>query len=314
MNFSQLIKHNPEITSRFLDISGTSLVILTDAQYRILVCNQSLAAILHLNQKPLGRFLSDLLCPLEEAEFNLILSQKNNSVLLPQVLKVCYGSALYRCYAFEIQEGFLVYGDRFESADNEVLESMSLLNNELSSLSRELGKKNKELAQANRRITELMRTDPLTGLANRRFFQERFAEVLALAKRKRSGLTLIMADLDFFKNINDNYGHDAGDRVLQEFASLLQENCRTEDLPVRFGGEEFLVLLSQTAAAQALQLAERLRGLLEAADILGNGIKITASMGIAELTSEDTMDSLLKRADLALYQAKETGRNRVVVL
>lgn len=313
MNLSRLIKDNPEITARFMDISGTSLVILTDVRYRILECNQSLAVILHLNQKPLGRFLGELLCPLEQNEFNVILSQKDNGVLLPQVLQVCYGEALYRCYSFEIQEGFLIFGDRFESADNEVLESMSLLNNELSSLSRELSRKNRELAEANRKITELMRTDPLTGLANRRFLQERLAEVLALARRKHSALAVILADLDHFKTINDNYGHDAGDRVLQKFAALLKENCRTEDLAVRFGGEEFLLLLPQSTAAQALQLAERIRGLLEGADILGNDIRITASMGIAELAFEDTMDSLLKRADQALYQAKKTGRNRAVV-
>jgi len=313
MNLSQLIKDNSEITARFMDISGTSLVILADARYRILECNQSLTAALHLSQKPLGRFLGELLCPLEQNEFNLVLSQNKNGVLLPQVLQVCYGEALYRCYSFEIQEGFLIFGDRFESADNEVLESMSLLNNELSSLSRELSKKNRDLAEANRKITELMRTDPLTGLANRRFFQERFAEVLALAKRKNSALAVILADLDHFKAINDNYGHDAGDRVLQEFASLLKKNCRTEDLAVRFGGEEFLLLLPQSTAAQALQLAERLRGLLEVANILGNDITITASMGIAELAFEDNMDSLLKRADEALYQAKKTGRNRAVV-
>ncbi len=312
MSLEQLIRDYPEITYTFLNKSETSLVILTNKDYHILDCNQALASILHLAEKPLGRFLWELFCPLEGDELDLTVSTRNQEVMLPQIFRVCYAHILCRCYVFKIKEGFLLFGDRFESADNEVLQSMSLLNNELSSLTRELSKKNRALELANQRITELMRTDPLTGLANRRYFQERFHDSLALAMRGKCTLTLIMADLDYFKSINDTHGHEAGDRVLYEFARLLQNNSRTEDLPVRFGGEEFVVLMPQSTAAQAWEFGERIRSLLESRNILPDQ-KVTASIGIAELRPEDTLDSLLKRADQALYQAKKSGRNRLAM-
>lgn len=312
MNLSQLIKDYPEIAALFLNYSGNSIVILSNYEYKIQYCNNNLFELLHTPNKPLDRFLGDILCPLEGKEFSLIVSHSTNS-LLPQIFKVCYTQVLFKCYSFNIQEGYLLFGDRIGSTDNEILESMSLLNNELSNLSRKLSKKNRELEKANLKIKELMRTDALTGLANRGYFQERLQEAFSLSKRKGLSFSLLMADLDYFKSINDKYGHDAGDKVLKSFGYLLKNFCRTEDLPARFGGEEFIILLPQTNSHGALNLGERIRTSLKAQEILDNETKVTVSIGIAELKDSDNQERLLKRADQALYVAKERGRDQCFV-
>ena len=312
MNLNQLINDYSEIISLFLDYSGNTIVILADYEYRVLCWSTSLAELMHVPDKPIGRFLGDLLCPLEESDFSLIITDKENT-MLPQIFKICYTDILYRCYSFQVDKGYLLFGDRIGSTDNEILESMSLLNNELSNLSRKLSKKNRELERANSKINELMRTDHLTGLANRRYFQERLNEVFSLAKRNKLTFSLVMADLDLFKNINDSFGHDAGDKVLQKFASLVKKFCRTEDLPARFGGEEFIVLLPQTDANGGFYLAERIRTELAGLDILDKNVEITASFGVAELKQGEDQESLIKRVDQSLYKAKEAGRNQSVV-
>ncbi len=304
------VKNNPDTLSAFLDASGTVIAVVTDENYIISDCSQNLPRSLQLPYKPLGRYLGNLLCPLEGEEFSLLVSRDLGS-LLPNMLKLCYTDILYKCYAFPLGKGFLVLGDRMGGTDNEVLESMSMLNNELSALSRELGKKNREIEKANRKITELSRTDPLTGLANRRYFQERYEQAFAFSQRHGSPLSLVMMDIDYFKHVNDTHGHDAGDEVLKAFGAILKENCRTEDFPARFGGEEFIVFLPRTAQNEALIFGNRVRKAFSSADILENAEKITISAGIAELKpGEETPEGLIRRADQALYEAKEKGRNR----
>lgn len=306
----EAVKNNPDIMSAFLDASGTVIAVLTDENYIISDCSQNLPRSLHLPDKPLGRYLGNLLCPLEGEEFSLLVSRELGA-MLPSMLKLCYTDILYRCYAFEVENGFLMLGDRMGGTDNEVLESMSMLNNELSELSRELGKKNREIEKANQKITELSRTDPLTGLANRRYFQERYEEAFAFSKRHEFPLSLVMMDIDHFKHVNDAYGHDAGDEVLKAFGAILKDSCRTEDFPARFGGEEFIAFLPRTAQNEALVFGNRVRKAFSSADILHNGENITISAGIAELKpEEDTREGLVRRADQALYEAKEKGRNR----
>jgi diguanylate cyclase (GGDEF)-like protein len=122
----------------------------------------------------------------------------------------------------------------------------------------------------------------------------------------------MMADLDHFKRVNDDYGHAAGDRVIKAFAECLSVNSRKEDLVTRYGGEEFIALMPNTRAFQGELFAERVRSTLADMDLLGNGNRLTASFGVAELAADDTGDGLLKRADEALYKAKENGRNQVV--
>jgi diguanylate cyclase (GGDEF)-like protein len=155
--------------------------------------------------------------------------------------------------------------------------------------------------------------DSLTGLFNRRVLEE----MLELEQRKREAvpLSLLLIDLDNFKAINDSFGHPAGDAVLRSAAATLTENSRGADLVVRYGGEEFAVMLPSTSASIALEVGERLRKCIEnkAVEFNGNRIRVTASLGIAHRSGKDPfpVKEIMSQADQALYQAKKTGKNKV---
>lgn len=166
---------------------------------------------------------------------------------------------------------------------------------------------------ANTIINKLIREDPLTGLANRRALEEHIVPAMSYARRSDQPLSVVMADLDRFKAVNDRHGHLTGDQVLVSFAQMLQVECRTEDLIARFGGEEFILLLPNTALAQATILAERLRAHIAQAT-LPVPEPVTASFGVTLFVPEDTTESLISRADRAMYSAKANGRDRVEVL
>jgi diguanylate cyclase (GGDEF)-like protein len=160
------------------------------------------------------------------------------------------------------------------------------------------------------------RTDPLTNLPNRRAFFEFGRLEIEEFKRYGHDLTLIMLDIDRFKNINDTYGHAVGDEVLKGLAILLLETTRSSDLAARIGGEEFAILLSHTKLEDGESIAEKLREEIQASTIKINNIELTytASFGVVTYTQDkQSLDTLLDHADRALYQAKESGRNRVVV-
>ena len=168
------------------------------------------------------------------------------------------------------------------------------------------------LEKAHLRIITLVNTDSLTLLANRRFFIDFLAKAMAFAKRHDQALSVIMADLDNFKSLNDTYGHQAGDQVLATFGQVMQANIRQEDLAARFGGEEFILMLPGTTLENATILAERLRESLENLTFPPLETRVTASFGIAQYRLDDTFEKLIKRADEGLYAAKAAGRNRVM--
>ena len=159
----------------------------------------------------------------------------------------------------------------------------------------------------------LARTDPLTGLLNRRAFLEIAIPLWNNAKRNRRPLSAMMVDIDFFKKINDTHGHAMGDKVLQAVSALLAEACRSSDFAARWGGEEFIILLPETCGEQAGVLAERLRTRIEEMRLgtLRKPIQLSASFGIAERGAHESLDQLINDADEWLYRAKEAGRNRV---
>ncbi len=164
-------------------------------------------------------------------------------------------------------------------------------------------------------------TDVLTGWNNRRYLQVRLVEELARARRDASSLVCLMLDIDHFKNVNDTYGHAAGDAVLRELAQRIESQVRVSDIAARYGGEEFVVLLPGTEIESGTLLAERIRKAVSANPIEiggGNSITITVSIGIASIAPirdvddlKTTGESLLARADVALYSAKSSGRDRV---
>jgi diguanylate cyclase (GGDEF)-like protein len=171
------------------------------------------------------------------------------------------------------------------------------------------------LRTAQRELERLANTDPLTGLYNRRLFMDRLNQEVQRIRRHPSCLSVVILDLDHFKLVNDQHGHDAGDRVLRAVAKQLQEVKRGSDIAARLGGEEFALLLPATDASGAQHLAQRLRAAIEVIDItaeIGTHGPVTASIGLATVTGNvDDPNQLLKRADDALYQAKDGGRNRV---
>lgn len=157
------------------------------------------------------------------------------------------------------------------------------------------------------------RTDSLTGLANRRRFMEVVAKSIAIAKRNELALSIIYIDIDWFKKINDTYGHSAGDNALSVIGEVLKRNIRSSDTPARIGGEEFAIVCFEKSKRSAEQLAERIRKDIESSNIKHQNqtFHLTASLGVACIEKNEDIDAILKKSDKALYQAKEQGRNRV---
>lgn len=156
-------------------------------------------------------------------------------------------------------------------------------------------------------------TDPLTGIANRRAYEFELKRRVSQAERDGTPVTLLMLDIDLFKKLNDRFGHPAGDAVLKGVADILQATIRKCDLAVRYGGEEFSVILPGISFSEASDVAERIRTLIESHRFSFNQLTLrtTVSIGFAQYQSDDNIDSLTRRADAALYSAKEAGRNAV---
>lgn len=169
------------------------------------------------------------------------------------------------------------------------------------------------VTRAHRRLARMATTDPLTGLFNRRHMVDLTEKLLAREQRQQGKLTLMLMDLDHFKDINDQYGHELGDRVLQRVALLLRDQAREQDFVGRWGGEEFLAVLPETDPEQALVAAERIRAAVQALEWtdLKPGLQVTLCAGISQLNDRDSFSSAIARADRALYRGKAHGRNRV---
>jgi diguanylate cyclase (GGDEF)-like protein len=173
----------------------------------------------------------------------------------------------------------------------------------------------KDLAASNERLQRLALTDALTELPNRRFAMERLEQEWALSKRGDRTLSCMMVDVDYFKPINDKFGHQAGDEALKCIANTLRQSARTQDVVCRYGGEEFLVICPDTGIDAAYQCAERLRLNVAALKFKSQGadIRLTISVGVAQKKGGiASIEDLLHRADECLYAAKQGGRNRAV--
>ncbi len=173
----------------------------------------------------------------------------------------------------------------------------------------------RELKEQNARLRSTTLHDPMTGLKNRRGFEEVSVQVHALAVRKEQSFCVCMIDIDHFKSINDNFGHDAGDAVLNMVALELSGLARASDCVARWGGEEFIFLLPNTSREQACIFLDRVRSRLAGSTVefCGKEIGVTVSIGLVEWSQGISFKDLLSAADKAMYQAKRTGRNRVCV-
>ena len=185
------------------------------------------------------------------------------------------------------------------------------LNRDYAGAQFELAQTNLRLQQRETQILAASLTDPLTGVGNRRRLEQALTAEIGRAERTGGTLCAFMTDLDHFKRVNDTYGHDAGDRVLAAFSDMLRRCTRVSDVVARYGGEEFVVLMPGADLAQACGIAERVRETCSACCIEPLPDPVTASFGVAELAAGEAGRDLLRRADAALYRAKQAGRNRV---
>ena len=181
----------------------------------------------------------------------------------------------------------------------------------------ELAERNRQLESMLHHVESLAITDPLTGLFNRRRFADVLRREVAVTRRYKNSLALLMIDLDHFKTVNDRFGHDAGDEVLRAIATALGSGLREVDLAARYGGEEFAVIMPHTTKANAEIVAQRVAAQIAALEhqFQGEKVALTASIGIAEVAdlNEPNSENLIKAADVALYEAKRGGRNRIVL-
>jgi len=195
----------------------------------------------------------------------------------------------------------------------EALRSRANVGRRIVSLHETLSEKMNMLEEAHKTISLQAATDELTGLFNRRYFNESFTKLSGVARRHKFPVSLIMTDVDKFKSVNDRYGHSIGDEVLKQFAAIMKSLVREEDIVARWGGEEFILLLSHTDLDGAVALAERIRTTFESKSVHGTNLTVTASFGVVEFNEGEDAEELIKRADKALYRAKDEGRNRVVL-
>jgi len=178
----------------------------------------------------------------------------------------------------------------------------------INSYQTELQKTNETLERKSRKYEKIAAIDPLTGLYNRMKFFELFISEYTVMMQRENALSILLIDLDYFKQINDRYGHNMGDKVLKQVANLLLKELRSVDIICRWGGEEFVVLLPAVSKMNAVRIAEKIRHAIEVLQ-LHDIPSITASIGVSEVKRGDTLHDVIERADKALYQAKMSGRN-----
>ena len=169
----------------------------------------------------------------------------------------------------------------------------------------------KKIKYLSKKLEYMAYYDKLTNIFNRRKFRDILDEFVNFSKRYKSPLSLIFLDIDDFKKVNDTYGHEVGDFILKEVVNVAKKSLRKSDVFGRWGGEEFLILLPNTDVNGAKMVAEKIRKSIEDYDF--NGLKITISLGVTQLKIDDTIEKFVNRADMALYQAKKEGKNRVIV-
>ncbi len=307
---SCFLKPNDSLVFDYVNQISTICTVLINQQMVICDCNLAFQDMIGANSKPVGEDFATYLVT-EDQNLKINPPQKGFQKMIFTLLDQKQTQNDMVGYIARANEGYLLFCERSWITEDKIFEEISQINNQLANMTRELNKKNIALEKANVTINKLLREDALTGIANRRHFFEYFQKMHAHAIRHKTPLSLVMADLDFYKIVNDQFGHQIGDEVLIDFAQLLQNNCREEDLPARYGGEEFAILLVSANATEAFTQIERVRSEIEKKVFGELKLRITASFGVASLQEGEDMESLLKRADQALYEAKSAGRNQV---
>lgn len=241
----------------------------------------------------------------------MFLTLKSVNGRIPVLMNTAERNGRYECVLLpmtvrqEYENELLLAKRQAEKIHRETAEAYT----KLQELLEEVEGKKQELEKLNVQLQGLTITDPLTGLKNRRYLDEQLPQLMRRSLEAGKPLALLVVDIDHFKNVNDTYGHPAGDSVLQELAWKLQAETRGKDIVARMGGEEFVIVLSDMDTGEALETAEKIRGNVEHGE--WKHVNITVSIGVAAYESGDDPASLFSKADEALYHSKNTGRNRV---
>ena len=319
-----VIDDEPEITR--------SLASMLEPEYRIITAGSAEEGLAQLKAHSVAVILTDQRMPngtgSELLARSLDISPETTRILLTgysdisAVIDAVNEGEVYRYITkpWQPEELHLVISQGVERhqlviENRRLLDELSQTNLELerrvAERTQQLQEQNRALEQARESIEQLSRTDSLTGLVNRRRLDEVLEGEFARSSRYGTPFTVVMADIDHFKDINDSFGHAVGDQVLKAVARAFEDAARMTDVVGRYGGEEFLCLLPNSGLEQARGLAERMRAAAKNISLPFRPEPLTASFGLAQWVPGDTADSLIDRADHGLYQAKATGRNRV---
>lgn len=275
--------------------------ILEDADYDVIEAEDGKAAIEKAKQESPGVILLDIHMPVMDGyEACKILKEQPETVSIPVIFLTANTAEESVVKGLEL--GAYDYVTK-PFNEKELLARIKVMT---------------RIRESEKEAEEKALTDPLTGLYNRRYLMNRFKEEINRATRDNNPLSCFMVDIDFFKKVNDTYGHDAGDAVLKNIANILKTNLRDYDSAVRYGGEEFVVLLPNTSRASAVAVAEKIRIVTEEAVTVISDYEIKVTLSIGVYGREQKFDSLegeayITCADNALYLAKNRGRNKVIL-
>lgn len=295
-----------------IDRMDMPIVTLTK-EFRIKEYNDAFEKLVGISDNITNNLFEDIVGKINISSEKII--DKNNNIKeINCIYKSNQGSITHLHGSLIKKENeILIIFKNFLISESNIVNEISKMNIEMSNLTREMTKKNIQLKKANAKITKLINTDFLTGIPNRKYFFERLEELVSLKKRKEClSIGVIFIDIDFFKRVNDTYGHDVGDLVLIKFSQMLRENLRKEDIVARIGGEEFCVITQCVEENCLFDIAEKLRKSSEAMVIENINEKITASFGATFYKEWEDVDSFVKRADSNMYIAKTNGRNQTI--
>ena len=307
-NQDKLFEYCPDAINRFLVDLLDMILVVFDKDLKIKSYNKAFANMLIYSEEEIkGLHLSDLL----EEDINLKLpgrgeTRKQTLKFKNEVIaREKWLGFAFDCYIINENDWYLLAGSYQLPEREEYFKKLTKLNNQLANKTRKLTRRNLELKKSREMIEKLLRTDELTGIPNRRAFNEFFEKIYSFSRRHDSPLSLVIIDLDNFKILNDTYGHKTGDKVLKAIGSFLADNIRYEDQAARIGGDEFTILLPETKLEEAVDFISRLKSELKEITIDEPSFELSASFGVAELNTQESMDEFFQRADKNLYQAKK---------
>ncbi len=318
-NFVLEGSYDPELLRYLNNFSGYTLV----KNYSLLIMDFPLTVYPSV---PIGRliFVKDFSAELKDVLFTPVVFMVYTILLvtvLSAILFILFNRIVKDIYmlrhmAYKFKE--LDFSDIQKLSDHlrkeKTRDEMFYLKRSILTMAQELESLINQLQGEKEKLEEIAYTDPLTGLYNRRFFFEEAKKLYELAKRHNEPFSIIMMDVDNFKRVNDEYGHDVGDMVLKKLAEVIKNSVRASDIAARFGGEEFIIALPKTDEEGAVLVAERIRQEFKKSKVVVDSLEVrtTVSVGVSTYRGDQTLDQLIKEADEALYRAKKTGKDKVV--